>query len=62
MKRALLILVLTLSIQTINAHVQTTAHTHESFLHEWAWVLIPAAVGVILHLIYKSRNAIAKRR
>ena len=32
MKKAFLFLVLTISIQTINAHPNTTAHAHETLL------------------------------
>lgn len=50
MKRALLILAITFGIQIANAH-PGGGHTHESLLHEWSWILIPAVV--VCGLIYK---------
>ena len=51
MKKALLILVLTISIQTIDAHPNAAAHTHETFLQEWVWILLPAIA--IFGLVWK---------
>lgn len=62
MKKALLILVLTISIQTINAHPNAAAHAHESLLHEWAWILLPAIVafGLIWKFSKKNYSSIKK--
>ena len=62
MKKALLILVLTISIQTINAHPNTTAHAHETLLQEWSWILIPAiaAIGLIWKFSKKSYSSSKK--
>ncbi len=51
MKKALLILALTLSIQTINAHPSTAHHTHDSLIQEWVWILIPCII--LFALIWK---------
>ena len=45
MRKAVLLAVLVLSMQTINAHITSSEHAHESFIHEWAWLLIPAIVA-----------------
>ena len=62
MKKALLILVLTISIQTINAHPNAAAHAHETLLQEWSWILIPALI--VIGLIYKisKRNYSSSKR
>ena len=59
MKKALLILAITFGIQTMNAHPHTTGHAHESILHEWSWVLIPAiiACGLIWKFSKKSYSS-----
>lgn len=44
MKKVLSLLILLLSLQTINAHGLSSQHTHESLLGEWAWILIPCIV------------------
>jgi hypothetical protein len=60
MKKVLLILVLTISIQTMNAHPNTTSHAHETLLHEWAWILLPAIA--IIGLVWKlSKESYSKR-
>ena len=61
MKKAILLFVLAISIQTINAHPGAN-HAHETPLHEWAWVLLPAiaALGLIWKYRKKSLSGIKK--
>jgi hypothetical protein len=54
MKKAVLFLTFVVSIQSINAHITSHEHAHESFIHEWAWLLIPAIAA--LGLIWKYRR------
>lgn len=48
MKKVLSILILVLSIQSINAHVSSSHHTHDSILGEWAWILLPCIALCVL--------------
>ncbi|MCG1035208.1 hypothetical protein [Polaribacter sargassicola] len=48
MKKLLSIFFIAISSQMMNAHVQTTSHTHDSFISEWAWLLIPAIALVAI--------------
>jgi hypothetical protein len=48
MKKAILFLVIVLSLQTANAHITVAQHSHESFMDAWAWLLIPAIIGGLL--------------
>lgn len=51
MKKALLILLLTFNFQSITAHPGVSQHSHDSFISEWAWVLIPCVI--LFALIWK---------
>lgn len=55
MKKVLSLLILLLSIQTINAHVSTSEHTHESLLGEWAWILLPCIALCVLALKLRGK-------
>ena len=48
MKKVISLLILLLSIQTINAHATATQHSHDSIIDEWAWILIPCIALFIL--------------
>jgi hypothetical protein len=49
MKKVLSLLMLLLSLQTINAHAITSHHTHDSLVGEWAWILLPCiALGLLM--------------
>lgn len=48
MKKVISLLVLLLSIQTINAHATTTQHVHDSIIDQWAWILIPCIALSVL--------------
>ncbi len=62
MKKAILFLVLVLSIQTINAHITSAQHTHETFIHEWAWLLIPAMISGLLIWKFSKKSYSANKR
>lgn len=61
MKKSLLILAITFGTQVVNAHPGGT-HTHESLLHEWSWMLIPAlaVIGLIYNVSKKSYKSSKK--
>jgi len=42
MKKALLILFLTIGTQIMQAHPSVEHHAHDSLIGEWAWLIIPA--------------------
>ena len=48
MKKVISLLVLLLSIQTINAHATVTQHAHDSIIDQWAWILIPCIALCLL--------------
>lgn len=49
MKKVISLFILLLSIQTINAHVISSQHTHDSLVGEWAWIIIPCiALGALM--------------
>ena len=48
MKKVISLLVLLLSIQTINAHATVTQHAHDSIIDQWAWILIPCIALCVL--------------
>ena len=61
MKKSLLILAITFGTQVVNAHPGGT-HAHESLLHEWAWILLPAiaAFGLIWKFSKKGYSSSKK--
>ena len=62
MKKALLILALALSIQSIYAHPGATHHSHDSFISEWGWVLIPCAILFALIWKFGKNNSSASKK
>jgi len=59
MKKALSIFILAITSQVIFAHPGSEHHHHESFIGEWAWLLIPAIA--IVGLIWKFGNKKMKK-
>jgi hypothetical protein len=47
MKKAFLILFLTIGTQIMQAHPDVEHHTHDSLIGEWAWLMVPL-VGLIV--------------
>ena len=62
MRKAVLFLTLVLSIQSINAHITSADHAHESFIHEWAWLCIPAMIAGVLIWKFGRKNHITDKR
>tara|TARA_B100000809_G_scaffold141837_1_gene139387 strand:- start:18280 stop:18462 length:183 start_codon:yes stop_codon:yes gene_type:complete len=60
MKKALLILAI--SIQTINAHPGAAAHAHDSFFQPWAWILLPAIVAFGLIWKFNKKSYSSSKR
>lgn len=47
MKKALLILFLTIGTQILQAHPGAQHHAHDSLIGEWAWLIIPAIALIV---------------
>ena len=62
MKKVISLLVLVLSIQTMNAHVITSQHTHDSLVGEWAWILIPCIILSVLILTMVKKSITLKKK
>ena len=44
MKKVMSLLMLIVSIHTMNAHATTSHHIHDTFVGEWAWIIVPCVV------------------
>jgi len=62
MKKAILFLVVGLSLQTANAHITVAQHNHESFMDAWAWLLIPAIIAGILIWKYGRKSYVSAKK
>ena len=56
MKKALLILFLTIGTQIMQAHPGVEHHAHDSLIAEWAWLIIPG-----IALIAFGRNCVKRQ-
>ena len=54
-KITIIIVLLIFSLQSTNAHMSTTAHTHDSFIIEYLWVLMPL-IGLLVFAIIRIKN------
>ena len=61
MKKVIILLTLVFGIQSANAHITSVEHAHESLLHEWAWLLIPAIAAVALIWKFGKKKAIRQK-
>lgn len=57
MKKVVAIVAGIISIQAVSAH-PGAAHSHETILHEWAWIALPAIAA--LGLVWKYRKQALK--
>ena len=57
MKKAFLILFLTLGTQIIQAHPGVEHHAHDSLFGEWAWLMVPLVALIVLGWNLTPRGA-----
>jgi hypothetical protein len=57
MKKAFLILFLTVGTQIMQAHPGVAHHAHESLIGEWAWLMVPLVALIVLGRNLTPRGA-----
>lgn len=55
MKKAFSILLFVISSQILLAHPGPADHSHNTFMGEWAWVLVPAIALIVLAWKFGSK-------
>ena len=57
MKKAFLILFLTIGTQIMQAHPGVEYHAHDSLIGEWAWLMVPLVALIVLGWNLTPRGA-----
>ena len=62
MKKVFSILLFVISSQILLAHPGVEHHSHDSFMGEWAWLVIPAIALVALVWKFSTKNQSKKSK